>query len=123
MQNNIIFDDKFLNNFDKNLYEISDDVKRKIYIDYFQPQIEAEELCKKLLINLKTHKSYKLCIEDIIPYIEKILKNELATKYLIKNNKIFEQLYTDIVVNNKSNFINLEKEKDLALSWLFMLYH
>jgi hypothetical protein len=123
MQNNIIFDDALLNKFDKNLYEIPDDVKRKIYTDYFQPQIESEELCKELLINLKTHKSYILCIEDIIPYIKKILKNELAIKYLIKNNKIFEDLYTDIVIHNKKNFIHLGKEEDLALSWLFMLYH
>lgn len=122
MQNNIIFDDKLLNKFDKNLYEIPDDVKRKIYTEYLQPQIEAEELCKNLLINLETTTSQKLCIEDIIPYIKKILKNDLSIKYLKENNEIFKSIYKDFI-NNKKNFIHLGKEEDFALTWLFLLYH
>lgn len=121
--NNPIFDDKTLNKLDKNIYEIPQDVKTKIYKEYFEPQIIAENLCDKLLIELNSVESRNLVIRGILPLLEELLQNKLAINILIKNNNIFEMLYNDLCIQNKKNFINLSLMHDFALSWLMTLYH
>lgn len=46
MENNvydIIFDDKKLNSLDKDIYLLPDDLKNKIYSDYFKDKLLAQE--------------------------------------------------------------------------------
>lgn len=121
--NNPIFDDKTLNKLDKNIYEIPQDVKTKIYKEYFEPEIEAEKLCDKLLFELKSIDSNNLVIRGILPLLEEVLQNKLAINILIKKDKNFEMLYNDLCIQNKKNFINLNLTHDFALSWLMTLYH
>ena len=120
---NHIFDDKTLNKLDKNIYEIPQDVKTKIYKEYFESQLIAENLCDKLVVELDSVDSHKLRIKGILPLLEEVLQNKLAINILTKNNKIFKMLYNDLCIENKKNFINLSLSHDFALSWLSHLYH
>lgn len=118
-----IFDDKYLNKLDKNIYEIPDDIKRKIYEEYFEPKLKAEKLCDELLKNLNTSNSQNLNTKDILPLIKKILENKLAISYLNEIDSTFSMLYQHIILEKKRNFVLLLPENDMALSWLYMLYH
>ena len=120
---NPIFDDKTLNKLDKNIYEIPQDVKTKIYKEYFESQLIAENLCDKLVVELDSVDSHNLRIRGILPLLEEVLQNKLAINILTKNNKIFKMLYNDLCIENKKNFINLSLSHDFALSWLSHLYH
>jgi hypothetical protein len=87
-------------------------------------------LCEELLLELDSRCSTYLDITNLIPIIEKVLKNECAIKYLcnIENSndkkcKIFKYLYNKLILNNEKNFICLDKIEDFSLSYLFYLYH
>jgi hypothetical protein len=126
-------DDNILNNFDNNFTILPDDLKRKIYDDYFKEELIAEKLCNDVLIELNTKNSYCLCKVDLEPLIKKVLENKIAIKNLCEISDVFKDLYTKIIINKSKNFINLYNDSDinkatygasdLALSWLYMLYH
>ena len=137
MENNIydtIFDDKKLNSLDKDIYLLPDDLKNKIYSDYFKDKLLAQELCNNLLVQLESYDSIKLNYEKLSPFLEKVLKNELAVKNLYENYEyldiiynrrinIFKNLYDTIMIDKKKNFEKLNTVNDFALSWLHRLYH
>ena len=135
MEYNPIFDDKELNKLDRNLTLIPYDIKKDIYINYFQPIINAKKICDKLFYELKSINSKKLNIIDILPLLYLILNNKYAIDYLYNNYyyydeysntkiNIFKNLYDKIIINNNRNFILLSDDvKDFAQSWLMYLYH
>jgi hypothetical protein len=121
--NKTLDDTTELHKLDKYIYEIPDDIKRKIYEEYFEPTIQAEELCNQLLEKLTTENSYQLSTKDILPFIEKILQNKIAISHLRKINSTFSILYKQIIIEKKRNFILLLPSNDIAMSWLCYLYH
>lgn len=128
-----LYQDEYLNNIDKNLYLLPDDLKRNIYIEYFEPICKAQDLCNKLIILLSGKSSRQLDIKPIVPLLTLILDNKYAVEYLLENyifeytiyNKknIFKILYEEIIINKKRNFINFDIVSDMALSWLYRMYH
>ena len=130
-----LIDDKELHNFDKKLYLIPNDIKQKIYYDYFDPIIKAHKLADELILQLKSKNSIKLDIIDILPLLNLVLENEYAIEYLNKNyyhldtylyQKInyFKKLYDQIIKRKIKNFILIDDPiQDFALSWLTYLYH
>jgi len=135
MQKNPLFDESEVTNFNKNLLlKIPDDIKKDIYIQYFEPIIDAQELCNLLLNELKSEKCIKLDISDLFPLLKKVLDNKYSIEYLYNNyyyydeytkkeNNYFKQLY-NFYKNNGKNFILIKDPiEDFALSWLMYLYH
>lgn len=134
---NKIFNDEELNNFDKNLYLIQNDVKKNIYLDYFylnEPELISKKLCDSLLEELNSYECKKINIEKLVPILEKVLENEFAIKYMYnnycyhdkysgKNYNYFEILYDKIIIKKEKNYVNLTEINDFAFSWLFNLYH
>jgi len=135
---NIVLDNSFhdveLNNIDKNFYLLPDDLKRNIYIEYFEPTIKAQELSNKLITLLSTKSSREGDIEPIVPILTLILDNQYAIEYLLENyffydehtNKkrnLFKILYEKIIINKERNFINFDIVNDFAQSWLHIMYH
>lgn len=135
MEKNPLFDDIELNNIDKKILLIPEDVKKKIYNDHFKLIIQSRELCDLLLIELKSKKSNNLDISDLFPLLSNVLLNEYAIEYLYNNyyyydestkekNNFFKKLYDKIIKNNGKNFILIDDPiKDFALSWLMYMYH
>ena len=134
---NIVLDNSFhdvqLNNIDKNLYLLPDDLKRNIYIEYFEPIFKAQELSNKLITLLSTKSSRECDIQPIVPILTLILDNQYAIEYLLekyffhdeynKKRNLFKILYEQIIINKKRNFINFDIVSDFALSWLHIMYH
>jgi hypothetical protein len=129
-----LFNDKQFNNIDKNLLLLPDDLKKNIYIEYFEPIIEAHKLCNQLISLLTSQSSRQLDKDPIVPILTLVLDNKLAIEYLNENyffvddynNKkqnIFKKLYDQIIINNKKNFIHYDLVDDFALSWLYYMYH
>ena len=134
---NNVFHDVELNNFDKGLYLIPDDVKKNIYFDYFypnEPEVIAKKLCDLLLEELNSSECKKINIENLVPILEKVLENEFAIKYMYndycyhdkysgKNYNYFQIFYDKIIIKKEKNYVNLSEIHDFAFSWLFNLYH
>lgn len=118
---------------EKNIELLPNDIKKKIYYEYFypnEPKVVAIKLSNNLFIELNSKLSKSLNIINVVPLLEKILENEYAIDYLCNNPNstnemfdIFKNLYDKIIKNNNKNFIRLNKINDLALSLLFTLYH
>jgi hypothetical protein len=135
MEKNPLFDDIKLNNIDKNLSLIPEDIKKKIYNDHFKLIIQSRELCDLLLIELNSDKCINLDISDLFPLLSNVLINEYAIEYLYNNyyhydestkkkNNYFKKLYDKIIKNNNRNFILIDNPiEDFALSWLMYMYH
>ena len=128
-----LYQDIYLNNIDNNLYLLPDDLKRNIYIEYFEPTCKAQDLCNNLITLLSSKSSRQLDIKPIVPLLTLILDNKYAIDYLLENyifeytyNKkknLFKILYEGIIINKKRNFINFDIVSDFALSWLYSMYH
>lgn len=124
-----ILDDIELNLIDENLYTITEEVKQNLQDKYL-----SDELCKKLTTELNSHECINLDIFYLSPIVELVLKNKYAVNYLYNNyyyfdkyqNKkinIFKNLYDELVIKKKKNFINFTLVNDFALSWLHIMYH
>lgn len=129
---NIFFNDNLLNEMDKKFTLLPDDLKRKIYMDYFKAGIDIQDLCNNLIEILQSSSCQRLEIELVVPILTKILDDKLAIEYLYNNycytekhysKNIFKLLYDQLVINKKKNFVNLSLVDDFALSWLFYMYH
>ena len=96
------------------------DLEKKSYGEY---------LYNKLIRECSSQNAKLFQIRDIVPILIEVLENEYAIQYLYDNshlNKICNAvtvLYKYIIIDNKKNFIKLDKIDDLALSILFTLYH
>jgi hypothetical protein len=112
-----LFDDKELNRIDPNFYIIPDNVKYKI------SKPDMPNICKDLINQLNSHECNRLIIKQLVPILKQVFDDNMACKYMLQTDSNFEQLYNDIIINKKKNFINLNTIDDFALSWCMFVYH
>ena len=75
-------------------------------------QILSSNECQRLDPSYLYHYMYTVIFTD----------ND-SLRYMLFKNKIIEKCYTDEIINNNKNFINLSKEKSFVYSILFYMYH
>ncbi len=96
------------------------DIVRKIYDEYIKPDLIYSHLIR--ILNLPESK--KLNYKPLYNIIQIIFSNEIILNFLIKNNKIFNDIYQTHITQNKKTFILLpDNLSSLSLSWLMYLYH
>jgi len=134
---NKIFDDKELNEFEKKLFIIPDDIKKNIYYDYFypnEPRVIASKLCDELLNEIDSFKHTTCNTTKLSLILTKVLENNLAIEYLYNNycyydkynntkRNYFRIVYDKIIINKEKNYINFNEVDDFALSLLSYIYH
>ena len=108
---------------EERIEHLPEDIKIKIYKEYFYPKIVAEDLCNKILREVDTFNCVKLQTEYLVPILKDVLKNKLCIEILLKKNSVFQHLYHYIIISKKKNFIHMDAINDFALSWCMMLYH
>ena len=99
---------------------LPNDIKKNIFHDHFEYILKYEELKQILNSNV----SQKLNISLLLPYVNKfILNDQKYISFLLKNNKIFKNIYTNHYIDHNKNFIHMNVNESFALSWLMYLYH
>lgn len=112
-----LFDDKDLNRIDPNFYIIPDNVKYKI------SKPDMPKICKDLINQLNSHECNRLIIKQLVPILKQVIDDNMACNYMLQTDSNFEQLYNDIIIDKKKNFIHLNTIDDFALSWCMFVYH
>jgi hypothetical protein len=125
-----IFNDIELHKIDPNLCLLPDDLKRDIIEKYLYPN----RLVLDLLEELNSHECKTLNTVNLLPILQKVLKDELAIQYLLENylyicpysenrKNIFKSLYNDIIVNQVKHFVLIHDPiENFALTWLITMY-
>jgi len=103
---------------------LPDDIKLKIYDDYFSPQIKFKAMMK--LINsiecqqLNNYKELSVFIKDMLTVDYDFLNYALHRGF--ENH--FNTVYNEAIINNKQHFVLFTcPYESFALAWLFYLYH
>lgn len=101
--------------------KLPSDLVNKIYIDYIEPQL----ICRELNIILNSTESQELSFEPLENFLRKhVLPNSIVTKYLIKNDNIFPDIYQTHIINREQTFILFpDLVSSLAKCWVMYLYH
>jgi len=105
----------------EDIKKIPQDIKTKIFNEYFKYDLEYEKL-DNILKNID---SRKLNNKELIDYFEekKILEDSSFIKYLQIKNTIFKKIYNDHYINHKNTFILMDKLNSMCQCWLMYLYH
>lgn len=92
-----------------------------IYIDYIKPDL----ICRELDVILKSTESSELSSEPLENFLRNhVLPNSIVTKYLIKNDKIFQKIYKTHIINREQTLVLFpDLVSSLACCWLMYLYH
>jgi hypothetical protein len=101
--------------------KLPSDLVKQIYINYIKPEL----ICRELNIILKSTESSELDITPLENFLRKhILPNSIVTKYLIKNDNIFKQIYNTHIINREQTFILFpDLVSSLAMCWIMGMYH
>ena len=101
--------------------KLPSDLLKQIYIDYIKPEL----ICRELNIILKSTKSRELSAEPLENFLRKhVLPNSIVIKYLIKNDKIFSDIYQIHIINGEKRFLLFpDLVSSLAKCWIMYLYH
>lgn len=96
------------------------DIIKKIYKEYIKPDL----IYTRLLKILDSFESKQLNNTQLNSFIKIVLSNDIILKYLIKNNKIFNQIYNSHIIEGNKTFKLLPDHlSSMSLCWLMYLYH
>jgi hypothetical protein len=101
--------------------KLPSDLINKIYTDYVKPEL----ICRELNIILDSTESRDLNIEPLENFLRThILPNSIVIKYLIKNDKIFPDIYKTHIINREQTLVLFpDLVSSLAGCWIMYLYH
>jgi hypothetical protein len=116
---NINKENKKILNLEDRINNLPNDLKRKIYYDYFDSIYVYHS---KVIEELNTNDCQRLSTIRLKCMIPIILNNNSLTNYFILNNYVFKKLYYEHL-DNKKTFKLMNKIDSFALAWLYYLYH
>lgn len=101
--------------------KLPSDLVKKIYTDYIKPEL----ICRELNIILNSTESSELSFEPLENFLRKhVLPNSIVTKYLIKNDNIFKQIYKTHIINRQQTLVLFpDLVSSLAGCWIMYLHH
>ena len=101
--------------------KLPSDLVKQIYINYIKPEL----ICRELNIILNSTESQDLSFEPLENFLRKhVLPNSIVTKYLIKNDNIFKQIYKTHIINRKQTLVLFpDLVSSLAGCWIMSLHH
>jgi len=113
------------NNFSQYINNLPQDLKTKIYKQYFWFDVEKKPKCDCIIDWFQnSDDAQKLRRNDnILNTINKLLKNETCIEYMRNQDKEFNSCYIYHYIDNKQNFVKLSKLESFVLSILMYKYH
>ena len=106
----------------QNIQDLPDDIKTKIYKEYFEPKIKGRRLTVMLYKCNMSSSGYKTQVL-FIKIIKEALNNEELCKYLVKTNKGFGHIY-NMYLNNTIEFpLITDIYQKFAVAWILYTFH
>jgi len=101
--------------------KLPSDLVKQIYINYIKPEL----ICRELNTILNSTESQDLSFEPLENFLRThVLPNSIVTKYLIKNDKIFQEIYKIHIINCKQTLVLFpDLVSSLACCWIMYLHH
>lgn len=108
---------------EKSISLLPDEIKLKIYNDYFHPKHKFKEIINVLKTSECQHLYYKI----LMPHIKYMFLNDkILLHYMIKHgdNYNFNIVYENNVIKKKKMYTLFDdKFNSFALEWLMYVYH
>jgi len=99
--------------------KLPEELVRKIYKDYLEPEIYYE-IYKKIIVS---NASTSLDTKDLLPFIPLVLSKPHICLYISKNCHGFCSSYKVHKIENTKMFVLMKKGESFASTILFSLYH
>lgn len=101
--------------------KLPSDLVKYIYIDYIKPEL----IYRELNIILNSTESRELSVRPLENFLRThVLPNSILTKYLIKNDNIFQEYYQIHIINGEKTFILMpDLVSSFACCWIMSLHH
>jgi len=104
-----------------NLNELPEDIVKKIYLEHFNYENKYTEI-KNILDDKNSRSLNNLQLTNYF-IKEKILKDVSFVQYLREKNKLFNEIYKMHYIDNKKQFVLMNKLESMCQYWLMYLYH
>jgi len=111
--------DSSLLTLEERIDNLPEDLKRKIYIDYFGSIYIFNKFINERLNMIESVQLNYCKIINIMPFI---INNNTIVEYLLENNNEFRLTHNDHI-NGKQNFKLMNWTESFALSILYYTYH
>jgi len=108
--------------FCENISYLPDDVKMKIYKEYFEPKIKESQL-KCLLLKCNSFSNQKIIYTLNVKLMKYSIENENVLNYLLKKDIIFKEVYDQFVNDTLMFKLITDKYEKFFMTWFFRLYH
>jgi len=102
---------------------ITMEIRRHIFNTYFAKEIRARRMYAKVINVLESVECQQLNARTLIPYIDKILADNVNISYFRLREVIFDNLYDKECVKNERHFKLMDRSSSIACAWIFYLYH
>ena len=104
----------------KGCQKLPDDIIRKIYEEHFKPEFLFEDLVY-IFMHISSRRLDSNLLKNFMP---KLLNNKILLVYLLKNDGLFNEIYTNHIIHKKNTYVNVNSAIDsMAITWLAFLYH
>ncbi len=104
-----------------NLNELPEDIVKKIYLEHFNYENKYAEI-KNILDDKNSRSLNNLQLTNYF-IKEKILEDVSFVQYLREKNKLFNDIYKMHYIDNKKQFVLMNKLESMCQYWLMYLYH
>ena len=79
--------------------------------------------CDELIIWFDSNYNLKCSAQEVEQLTNEILQDKEGVKYMIKNNKWFEKVYNEHIIQNKKSFVLMNMTQSLITSILMYMWH
>lgn len=79
--------------------------------------------CDELLIWFDRNHNLKCCAQEVEQLTNEILQDKECIEYMIKNNRWFEMVYNEHIIEKKKSFVLMNVTQSLITSILMYMWH
>jgi|SaaInlStandDraft_7_1057024.scaffolds.fasta_scaffold43672_3 hypothetical protein len=87
------------------------------------PTDHIKHKCDELIIWFDMNYNLKCAAQEVEQLTNEILQDKEGIEYMIKNNKWFEKVHNEHIIQNKKSFVLMNMTQSLITSILMYMWH
>lgn len=112
---------KLKNDFYKSIESLPDDIKRKIYKEYFEIPLKEDRIYKVFRLINKCDKNH--IFVRLTELIKQTIDDEELLKSITKSNPLFARVYNEFVNDTIIYTLIKDPYHKFAYEWIYSCYH